>query len=484
MVIQADSHESGLFLQFSKFFGEGLMQGFFWRVWKGERILLVFAILVFSFQGLAQPAGYYDSADGLSGTELQQALHDIIDNHTSQTYTYLWTAFQSTDKKDNGYVWDMYSDIPGGSPVYNYTFVTDQCGSYGIEGDCYNREHSFPKSWFNDASPMYTDLFHLYPTDGYVNGRRNNYPYGETDHPTWSSSNGSKLGPCDYPGYSGTVFEPIDNYKGDLARTYFYMATRYYGEDAAWPGSDMVDGSQPKEWALTLLMEWHTNDPVSTKELDRNDAVFAIQKNRNPYIDHPEYVDLVWGGVVIPKDTLAPVVDSVQVADAGHIIVWFNEILDNTTSLLAANYAISGGVSVSSVGYNGLQFNSVELVVDGLGSGDYTLTVNGVADEDGNTVENLEFQFNSDIQAVRDYRKLLSVFPNPAHDRVEIRLSDPGDGASEFRLLTLAGQELRAIRTESTESTFQMDISGLKPGYYLLKCRFSDGSLIIPLLIQ
>lgn len=260
------------------------------------RIGVFFSLWVISLSILAQaPAGYYDAADGLSGTTLQQALHDIIDNHTVRSYSQLWTDMQSTDAKASGKVWDMYSDIPSGTPDYEYTFGSDQCGNYSGEGSCYNREHSFPKSWFNDASPMYSDLFHLYPTDGYVNGRRGSYPFGEVSSPTWTSTNGSKVGPCSYSGYSGTVFEPIDEYKGDFARTYFYMATRYYGEDSGWPGSDMVNGSQPVSWALSMLMEWHTNDPVSTKETDRNDAVYAIQGNRNPFIDNPDYVDCIWG---------------------------------------------------------------------------------------------------------------------------------------------------------------------------------------------
>jgi endonuclease I len=244
----------------------------------------------------AQPAGYYDSASGLSGTPLQQALHSIIDNHTNITYAQLWTAFQSTDKKSDGKVWDMYSDKPSGTPVYTFTFVTDQCGNYSKEGDCYNREHSFPKSWFGgEVEPMYTDLFHLYPTDGKVNGMRDNYPFGVVSNPTWTSSNGSKLGNSSYAGYTSTVFEPIDAYKGDFARTYFYMAVRYYGEDSGWPGSDMVTGSQPKAWALKMLMEWDIADPVSQKEKDRNEAIYAIQGNRNPFIDNPAYVSLIWG---------------------------------------------------------------------------------------------------------------------------------------------------------------------------------------------
>jgi len=253
-----------------------------------------FTMLVVILQG--QSAGYYDQAAGLTGTALQQALHDIIDNHTSVTYNDLWDHFHNTDKKSDGTVWDMYSDIPSGTPLYTYIFIANQCGNYDSEADCYNREHSFPKSWFGgEVTPMYTDLFHLYPTDGYVNNKRDNYPFGTTAAPAWTSSNGSKLGACSYTGYSGTVFEPVNAYKGDFARTYFYMAVRYYGEDSAWPGSDMVTGSQPKAWALRMLMEWDLADPVSQKERDRNNAVYTIQGNRNPFIDNTSYVDLIWG---------------------------------------------------------------------------------------------------------------------------------------------------------------------------------------------
>ncbi|NQV41606.1 MAG: endonuclease [Candidatus Marinimicrobia bacterium] len=241
------------------------------------------------------PDGYYNDASGLTGTTLQQALHDIIDDHTVVSYGSLWTHYQTTDVKPNGKVWDMYSHIPDGDQPYEFTFVSDQCGNYGAEGDCYNREHSWPKSWFNDVAPMNTDIFHVVPSDGYVNGQRGNYPYGEVDSPTWTSQNGSKKGPNTYPGYSGTVFEPIDAYKGDFARAYFYMSTRYLNEDSSWPGSPMVDGAQMEPWALDMMMEWHTEDPVSQKELDRNDANYGVQNNRNPFVDYPTYVDLIWG---------------------------------------------------------------------------------------------------------------------------------------------------------------------------------------------
>lgn len=262
-----------------------------------KKIILLPIWCLFAVIASAQiPSGYYNSANGLTGKPLQQALHDIIDDHTVRTYSNLWTDFQTTDKKPDGTVWDMYSDIPSGTPAYEFIFVTDQCGNYSKESDCYNREHSFPKSWFGgEIPPMYTDLFHLVPTDGYVNNMRGNYPFGEVSSYTYKSSNGSMVGTSTVSGYAGTVFEPIDAYKGDFARSYFYMATRYYGEDSSWPGSEMVDGAEPKAWARAMLLTWHRNDPVSQKEIDRNNAVYGIQSNRNPYIDYPLYVEMVWG---------------------------------------------------------------------------------------------------------------------------------------------------------------------------------------------
>lgn len=258
--------------------------------------LLAFIFCLNAFLVLAQPpAGYYNGTAGLYGTALQLKLHNIIDDHTVVSYSSLPGYFQTTDKKSNGTVWDMYSDIPNGTPPYVYNFNADECGNYNGEGDCFNREHSWPKSWFNDLSPMYSDLFHLYPTDGYVNGKRSNYPYGEVGSTSWTSQNGSKLGDCNYPGYSDVVFEPIDTYKGDFARTYFYMSTRYYTEDAGWASNGMVNKSQLKPWALKMMMAWHTADPVSTKETNRNNAVYGIQNNRNPFIDHPEFVEQIWG---------------------------------------------------------------------------------------------------------------------------------------------------------------------------------------------
>lgn len=274
-----------------------------------KQSLLPFLVLLLSTQWLFSqiPNGYYNSATGLSGAPLKTALFNIIKGHTVVSYSGLWNAFYTTDDKPNGKVWDMYSDIPNGTPPYEYTFGSNQCGNYSGEGDCYNREHSFPQSWFGEASPMVSDLFHIYPTDGYVNSMRSNYPFGEVNSPTWTSLNGSKRGPSASPGYTSTVFEPRDEYKGDFARSYFYMATRYENVIASWQNNtganEVLNGtSYPcyDQWFLDVLLAWHIADPVSQKEIDRNNTVYySFQNNRNPYIDHPEYVSSVWGGTTV-----------------------------------------------------------------------------------------------------------------------------------------------------------------------------------------
>jgi endonuclease I len=280
---------------------------------KIRHFILWFGVL-FTGIGYGQiPAGYYNGTEGLTGEALRSALFGIIHEHDELSFASLWTSFQSTDKKPDGKVWDMYSDIPGGNPAYTYTFVTDQCGNYAAEGDCYNREHSFPKSWFNDATPMLSDLFHVFPTDGYVNGMRSNYPYGEVGVASWTSTNGSKLGNSSFTGYSDIVFEPIDEYKGDFARTYFYMVTCYLNQVSSW-SSPMLAGNNLSAWAREMLVRWSYEDPVSDKETGRNDTVYHIQANRNPYIDHPEWVGSIWGFAS-------------QVAGISHpeIMIWFSE---------------------------------------------------------------------------------------------------------------------------------------------------------------
>ena len=284
-----------------------------------KKSLLLFALTICAFVVKAQvPAGYYNSAQGLTGYTLKSELSTIITNgHTAQSYGALWTVYYTSDVdnyyENDGTVLDIYSEKPNATDAYNYTLGSDQCGNYQNESDCYNREHSFPKSWFNDASPMVTDMHHIFPTDGKVNSERSNFAYGEVGNASWTSTNGTKKGNNNYNfpnAYNGTVFEPIDEFKGDLARVYFYMATRYENQISGWQtsnaGSDAtLNGTSNQvfeDWMLAMLIDWHNADPVSQKEIDRNNAAYTFQGNRNPYVDNPQYVAQVWG----TPDTQAP----------------------------------------------------------------------------------------------------------------------------------------------------------------------------------
>lgn len=246
-------------------------------------------------------SAYYQNALGLNGNALKTSLHDIITNHNFQQWP-LWSYFSSTDIKTGTTVWDMYSDIPGGVAPYTFHQVNSQCGTYNNEGDCYNHEHVWPKTFFaGDVYPMRSDLHHVYPTDGFVNNKRSNFPFGKVNTANWTSDNGSKLGvSTSYNTWTSSnsnhyCFEPIDSFKGDIARIMFYMATRYFGEDAGWSDWEMANGANLTSSAITILLDWHHKDPVSQKEMNRNQAVFLIQGNRNPFIDYPQFADCIWG---------------------------------------------------------------------------------------------------------------------------------------------------------------------------------------------
>lgn len=276
---------------------------------------------------------YYDAATGLTCQSLKTALKTIISTgYNTLSYTPgIWNLYYHSDKRLNDagtstIVWDMYSDNPSGAEPYTYTLGTNQCGNYSGEGGCYNREHSTPQSWFNSVSPMVSDAHHIFATDGYVNAMRSNYPYGEVSSATSTSQNGSKLGTGTTNfGYTGTVFEPINAYKGDFARACLYMAIRYEDQIISqnWSGfgtanevflsaANQADAAKRRlliydPWFLQLMIKWHNQDPVSQKEMDRNNVIhnqtvvntsggaLVKQNNRNPFIDHPEYVNAIWG---------------------------------------------------------------------------------------------------------------------------------------------------------------------------------------------
>ena len=252
----------------------------------------LFAFMGAFAQGPNGSGTYYRAADGKKGKALKTALAKIIGNPKVTSYDGLLDAYKQTDRRDDGKVWDMYSNTT------NFSF-SDCTGNYKKEGDMYNREHSFPKSWFGGkVKPMYCDIVHIVPCDGYVNNRRGHEPFGETDGDKYKSNNGfSKLGASKTPGYSGTVFEPNDIYKGDFARIYLYMATCYEDKISSWSSPMLAGNAYPayKEWAVKLLLKWAEQDPVSEKETNRNNAAYKVQSNRNPFVDYPGLEEYIWG---------------------------------------------------------------------------------------------------------------------------------------------------------------------------------------------
>lgn len=341
------------------------------------RLLFVFT-LFFSFSFSQIPSGYYNTATS-TGYTLKTQLSNIIDDHNDQGYNAI-DGFMSSYDLDNYYetgsntILDVYSENPSSSDPYNFTPGVDECGNYSNEGDCYNKEHVIPQSVFSSNTPMQSDAHQLLPTDGRVNGFRGNFPFGRVnDNNLVSQSgisnptqNGSKLGAnlnSGYSsGYSGTVFEPINEFKGDIARIYFYFITRYENQVGNWSSFAMFDGSSDQVLQttfLSILIEWHLSDPVSQKEIDRNNNIYYNhQNNRNPFVDHPEYVSMIWNPVT---DTEAPTA---------------------ATNLIASNPTMSSIDLSWTAGTDNIAVNTYDIYVDDtntLSTSNTSITVTGLA---------------------------------------------------------------------------------------------------------
>lgn len=276
------------------------------------------------------PAGYYSSLTGKRDGELKTALHNLIYNHTQvSSYNALPDYFRRTDvyppeSENYGQWWDMYSDIP----LYTNSFR-------GL-----NREHSFPKSWWGGSqdTPAYTDLNHLYPSEAAANMAKSNYPLGEVVGKPDFENGITTVG---YPasgqgGGARMVFEPADEYKGDFARTYFYMVTCY--QNLTWRYTWMVSNNlypTLNSWAANLLLKWSREDKVSQKELDRNEEVYKIQANRNPFIDYPELAEYLWGdrrGEAFTPGSSEPTGEPLLITPVQDMALEFGETVINTTN--------------------------------------------------------------------------------------------------------------------------------------------------------
>ena len=292
-----------------------------------KRIYLFAALLIctayLSAKNVTDPVdipSYYASLNNKSGTTLWSSVSSIASkNRGNLGYDGLYDAYIQTDSYPvdsvgkAGKIWDMYSEC-------GFEHNQKKCGNYNIECDCYNREHSIPKSWFGGStSGIGCDIFHVVPTDGKVNGMRSAYVYGEvTDQASYISNTGHKKGngaaiyndrkticaaagsttPCS----AGTVFEPIDQYKGDFARGYMGTMASWNRDMTQAEGSNFFKSTYTAStnfgltaYGVALLMKWHREDPVSQKEIDRNNGIQATQGNRNPFIDYPYLAEYIWG---------------------------------------------------------------------------------------------------------------------------------------------------------------------------------------------
>lgn len=278
-----------------------------------QSLFLLFTLALVSIVNAQIPANYYVDAHGKEKAELKTALHQII-RDPCDVLPYGWgdgclgQQFVNTDNRGDGRVWDMYSDK-------NRYFPT-----YGV-----NIEHSLPKSWWGVSDETadnwignvkaYRDLHHLVPSDTAANTAKSNYAYGEVEGDIPFSDRGwiipfnnnvSKVGTVKSSiGYSEMfVFEPADQYKGDFARMVMYVVTCYEDLSDRWRSLGIRSMLEKNTYpvlstaAQRLLLKWHRMDPVDQKEIDRNNAVYAIQHNRNPFIDFKNLPEYIWGDSV------------------------------------------------------------------------------------------------------------------------------------------------------------------------------------------
>ena len=267
---------------------------------------LTIAASLCALQGwAAYPGGYYDLMDGKSREALKAAAKLCVQNHQRLNYSDLPVYWEFSDVYPEMYEngagdmckrwWDMYSDNI-------YLILPGQAAKSSFSANKMQREHAVPKSWWKSGgsveyTPAYSDMWNLYPSDGPANQAKLNYPLGVVASATFDNGC-TRVGTATtgQGGGSGRVFEPADEYKGDFARAFFYMATVY--DDLPWVVTYMYEQNEwptLQPWAVNMLLQWSRQDPVSQKEIERNEEVEKSQGNRNPYVDFPELAEFVWG---------------------------------------------------------------------------------------------------------------------------------------------------------------------------------------------
>lgn len=459
---------------------------------------IVAICVVISLGVIAQPpSGYYNNANGKTCASLKTALRVIVNGGINfRAYADLKTQNAATEIKPRtvgtgsaNVIYDIYSSIPGGVDPYQFTPGTTECGSYNGEADCYNREHSVPQSWFGGGTSPGpgTDFLHIYPTDGYVNGKRGNQPYGQVANPSWTSLNGSKYGPSSVAGLTGNVFEPLDSFKGDVARSFLYFVTMYENNMVSYAANadaiqcfDANTFPSVKIEFLKLMIKWHKLDPVSTKEKNRNNAAYSFQGNRNPFIDHPEWVDSVWNAAC-PGLSALPV-----------NFVFFTGVVNG--NFLHLNWNISNELNVKHYeveqSVNGVQFTTVGNV-EAQHLQEYSFNVN-IDDIKGKRVyfriknvdNNGKFSYSEVFTIHIPTGIKMYVYPNPAIDNVALQINTNASTNAVVTIKDFAGKIILQKNTFLNNGLVNINSLGIANGTYLVQVKINNDVLLSKLVIN
>ena len=467
-----------------------------------KNITKAFSLLLTAFlcnSIIAQPpANYYNNAAGKSCASLKTALSTITTTgNNPRSYSSLWTQYISTDIKPRtvgtgsaNVIYDIYSSVPNGTDPYQFTPSTNQCGTYSVEGDCYNREHSVPQAWFNgntsSAGPA-TDYLHIYPTDGKVNGKRDNYIYGEVATANWTSLNGSKLGSSANAGFTGNVFEPLDSFKGDLARSFLYFVTRYETDmptfgAIALAAQSFAANTFPsiKIEYIKLMIKWHNLDPVSAKELARNNAAYSFQSNRNPYIDHPEYVDLVWNSSC-PGLSALPVDIVYFTGKLNGNYLNLNWEVGTETNLL--NYEVESS-------FNGTNFNKIATVeAKNMHTYSYTQSAEKIRGRRAyyrikKVDKNGKYTYSEVFTIHIPLNTKFTVYPNPAKNFININFNNITAISSQLIITDLAGKTVLSKSITTQNGSALVGTNNLVNGVYFVQLKINNEILVSKLVIE
>jgi endonuclease I len=444
--------------------------------------------------------------NGANCAEVKTELSSLIDENTVLLYTGstydVWDFMCEYDLilNDAGTmtrIWDVFSDNPTGSEPYEYECM-DMGGSASGEGQGFNRDHVFPQSWFGGSgTPQRSDVLNLLPSDIFVNQQKGSWQLGEVATASFTAQNGTQVG-SSVQGCAGTVFEPIDEYKGDMARMYLYMAARYEDEIAGWESNssnadDALSGDSYTAYEpclLNLILKWHKDDPVSQKERDRNEGAFIRQGNRNPFIDHPEYVDLVWGisdGTMITTPCTAIEVKNCDFANDATIIESPTterayRVEDNVTFEITIpaddTVTATAGVSITL---------AVGTVVENGASALFTI--------DDCDVPATNFRNDAQPTTIVEGRTISSANvpqivaqPNPFSDQLNIQVELPIEETLNIQVFDALGRQIDApIQTTILSSglhTFEWQTSTWTNGLYYIRVQGTDYQQTIPLLKQ